>query len=495
MAFSYDGFSAVAKENINPIKFAEKSELLRIQDFLLEKLELTKIATDTPASSISDICSQLEGIMNNPDNVGVTSLLDKIANDLSGAISSSYNILKTTLYEEVSALGATMLSRYNEELRNVGAEVLISDSSKPSVDFNMLDWDQLKSPAYVAEVLTTIANLGIKDPVPNNNNSLYAINKLPLGGFTPIEFSPEVLTTITDGLSGILVSIDAIRVKDAFNIFIDRRRYIAYSKTLSSPSAEVASVLAETKLVKQVIKALEYLNMDISVETKGYLFENLKALRYTTHIIEFLLLTKKASTAGYLVVSRDLLNEEELKRFYVAGGTLEDIAYHLRMFYDKKALPLLGISTDTILEFKDKVDELVKAKNLEIKSMMRIIKHRASLAAIHETLNTYLKDVAEDIIPNKLSKMDFYRAYYPVITRIVDNFNTDKDNFEDVCYSFLINVWHKGSLVETLHSYLGMQFIKLAEEDKLGDAEQVAIADTISISTILAEYFHKHHTI
>lgn len=502
MPFSFPGFAALLEQYIDDLPdvvFSEDSEFAQIHQFISEKIQVA-IDPDTSVSdAINMIVDQIEAIMADPANNSRLADLDRAAGLLTQQVSGSFQQLRYNISDQVDALASEINEEFTKELRSQGAEILLGDQEEPSVDFGVIRWGTLSQGNYVNEVIENASAIaGLRDKKVSQTNWNYIKNKLPLQGFQPIDIHQDIFADFCDKVNNVVTTHNLEECTDVLRIFLKAQRFSGFCNNIGRKATgrpeDFSWLLDRVNLVKQVLKAVAIVPMDLSDETKAKLQDNVKLVRQGVSAAEFYLLVLKEKYQNSLILSPELLNGEVLTKFTNSGGTMADIAYHLRAYYDEVAVPMAGVDLNRVLEFKTRVNEIITSKNAQVKMKMTVIKAKAMNAAFHRILDNYLRTLPQEALPENHSPKSFYLDKYPQITKVMDQFQAQQDNVTDAVYRFVLAVWHDGQLVQTLFNYLGKEYVRLAERaDIKNDENTVAVADAYVVATLVGEYFAKRH--
>jgi len=495
MAFSFSGFQAMLIQSFPEIDikgFIDETEFNRIFQYLVEQIDI-QIDVDTPtAELVSAVVSQLESIMTDSEHIDITSLLDKAANSLTLEITGAYHKLRGPIHDTVSAMTEEAIGKYEQNLIDVGAEVLLDKVVAPSVDFNILRWGKLSRSGYTEEVYSDIrefTNLG--NPERTIANVVYATNRIPQMGFKDTTLNQDALDIIIDELNLSIPDRNREDIAEALPVFLKLRRYNGYCANIKSKPIEW--IVDRSIFITSIANALNAMSLDLSDDTIDIIKNNIQFVNTATRVAEYKSIMTMKDLKGSLIIGDNLLNESELKRFTDAGGTNEDIAYHLRALYEDKTIPRKGISTDTVLDFRDRVNRIIGSKHDAVRSKMHIIKLKALHQALKSVFDKHLREVPEEILPSGRTALEHYRINSKHISRIINMLTKDSDNIEDSIYAFLMEVDYPDTLVNTLYKYLGKEYGKLIDANDDPDTNIVALADVYVVATLLGEYFKCRH--
>lgn len=502
MGFSYTGFNALLKQQFTElpsVEFMESSAFSRVHQFFMEHLQLDLDSATTDEEIIDTVISQLEALMVNPNHVSTTTTLDLSAGKLTQEVSGAFNLLRHNVSDLVSSLSAEIGAAQGIELRRAGAEVLVSESAAPSTDFGVLQWGQLQTRLYVGEVIdATCRACDILNKEISPSNVVYALRKLPLPDFKEIDLNEDAKNDLLDKLTRVVTSSNRDEIAGVFSAVISGSEFNRHCNELKAWANETpdgySNVLSRTKLITQVVKGLATIPIDLATETMTSLTHNINLLRTANYIGEFYLIDIMMKREGILILSKNLLNGPEVAKLTAAGGSFADVAYHIRAGYEGREIPMTGISTARVLEFRENVNKTIAEQNANLMTKMKIVKSKAMNKAYHNVLNTYLLSLTPEVLPENISLKDFYQTHYPKIVNTLDRFRSKQDNVEDALYAFILQVWHNNSLVQTLYNYLGREYTKLAEsENGAADDSAVANVDAYVVSTLVGEYITKRH--
>jgi hypothetical protein len=490
------------KEELPEIKFLENSMFYQVCQFLANNIHLNISSQATEDEIIYEAMSQLETILQNPEYNEYVLELQKASNFLSRDVSKAFDILRRDIAEEVTALYEDIRLKTDDYLKKAGADVLTLDN-KPSTDFGVIKWDNLRNLSYVQNIFDVVKITTNLVPTPVTAMNINSIrNKIMQPGFQPIEISDEIKTNIVDAIDKMLTNRSSEEVKEAIDIFFLPIRYSTYCNTLSkymdrgnNIDENLIEISNRIALVNDIIRAIGNLQIDLSEETLGKLSNNVSKVKTTTTLGEyFTLYCKEVVYKNKLIINENMINGDELAKFSRTNGQLEDIAYYLRSFFSDKKVPVGGVTTDSVIESKAKVKEMIESQNIIIKSKAKMLMGKSLGSAYLHVMNDYLKNVDESRLPQGVSKDDYYKRNYSLVTRTMDSLHGKDNNVEDALYKFLLELNYSGTIIQSLYNYMGKEYPKLLQQyDSINEDSILNIVDNYVVSTLITEYLLKSH--
>lgn len=502
MAFSFKSFAVMLAEKFDDLPdifFAETSELGKIYQYIIEHIQIGTVEDMDLEDLVFMITSQIEALMADPKHIDELVKLDRAANLLTKEVSGAFQVLRYNVADLVGSLLDEVLKANDKELIAQGAEVLINDDTKPATDFGVINWGSLGQYNYINEVIEVCSGIAkLNNREISNININYLKNRIPLMGFVSIDLNDENFEMITDQLNKAISAYNIDDIKDAFRAFITPVRYTGFANNIKKKSVQINAddyswLFERVKIMKAIIKALDLLSIDLSEQTLSNLNNNKKLVHKLCYVAEFYLIFVKDKLKDSLILSKQLVNGDNLTKFENAGGTKFDISYHIRAFFEDRTIPMMGVPLNTVVEFREKVDAIITSKNDQVKMKMKMFKTKAMNKAFFNTLTSYLRSLTKEVIPEQYTVETFYGEKFPMIDRILNNFQYQTDNVEDALYKFVLHVWYDNTIIQTLYNYLGREYVKIAASSSENQEQDLVIADAYVVATLIGEYFTKRH--
>lgn len=507
MGQSYSGFEALMLQNVSSlpdIRISAKSGLINLFNELVGKVSLRLESDATDKEIVSETMSIIESMLNDPDYANLTADIQRAANALSKEVSQAFYTLRGPLHDQVSSISAEVRSRTDNNLRIQGAESLIAEDATPSVDFAIVNWGNLKNMAYATSILDTVnAMTGLKGYDIERGDLQYARKAMQKQeGFQIIELNKEIKDELIQLINKVVNSREIDELADTFEIFLSPSRFTGYCNNMHRYSGVTddlagacAWVLNRVELVRSVTKAINTIPLNLSDQTKESLFSNLKKIEAVATLGEyFLLYCRERMFKDKLILNSNMINNEELVKFRNQGGTVEDIAYYLRVFHKQAPVPFDGVATERILGRRQDVKEQIKQADGKLQMRKKIIMGKAVYGAYVDTLTSYLQNLGEEVLPEGVSAKDFFKENFFRVKYTAERLHGSDDNIEDALYTFLLDTWYDKTLVKTLFSYMGREYAKMIQQyDNLDEGDMIKLTDNLIVSSLVSEYLMRMH--
>jgi len=510
---SNETFSAMAflnRDKLNTsIEFKDSSELKRIADNIVTQIRVETDGNTNEQDIYADIVNQIDKAFYDSNNE-YSNVLFNMASEIGQEITDAFVYISGPLRDEVNSLSQKINEEMSVTLSRMGAETLLNDNVSPDVSFGLVYWKNNKSQEDIVDKATTATRMTIKELRKNNLPNMAIRAKEFVSKFKEVKLEENVHEMILGTLNKIVTGEEHSNIARTWNCLCNRINFAQLGNDVYNFLNDIKNISLAVKIkdeverISQVIKGVENLNLSpINTEVVEAINNNKQILSDLVSVTEYGLLLTKETYAGTLILTPTLLNGEVFDEFKKQGGTLADIAYYLRINYNinnplnekTKTLERYGIPMNVVLSGREKINKTIANDNINIKMNSKVVRTKALRTAYTHTLVSYFNNIPDTMIPERMTKSDFINRHQYLINRSINAFDVNENNLEDSLYYFLIELWHKETFVEVVHSYLNTECSKMVRLKEGQPLTQVDISKLNAkvISILLTEYLVKRH--
>jgi hypothetical protein len=516
MTISNETFSAMAflnKDKLNtPVAFREDSDLKRICDNISNEISVSVDSNTTEQDIYLDIVNQIDKSFYDKDS-NYSDILFNMASGVSQEITDAFCYISGTLRDEVSSLSEKINHEMTISLSKMGAETLLNDNVAPDVSFGLIYWQNGNSQKNIDNVVeraiqaTRMTNAGLRK---NNLPNMALRSKEFIIKFKEVKLENSVHEMIIGTLNKIVPSEEYSNVTRGWDCICNKMSFAQITNNVYEFLNDIKNISLAIKIkddierISQVIKGVENLNLSpIDTETTTAINNNKQILNDLISVTEYGLLLTKETYKDTLILTPTLLNGEVYDEFKKQNGTLTDIAYYLRVRHNinnplnEKVSPITkyGIPMSVVLESREQINNIIANDNVNIKMTAKVIRTKALRTAYSHVLTEYFNNIPDSLVPEHLTKNDFINRNRHLVNKSINAFDVTENNIEDSLYYFLIEMWHKNTFIEVVHSYLNTEckkMITLKEGDSLNRVD-ISKLNSKVVAILLTEYLSKKH--
>lgn len=513
MAFSTKTFAAISfvnKEHIikeGSCVFKENSELRRLQNDLANNLNLEIDDDSTEEEVIFSLIDKLGEIYEEEE---IEKDLFNMAGTISQEILQAFSTISGPIAEEVESLTEEVNAEMERYLKSTGSEALISDQVQPEVEFGILRWGDIKNDVYKNNIINrAVAVSGVGGTEARKNALPTMSTKVTQKKITPVTLHKDITSDIVEKLNNIVVAEDYSTLEECWNMIVipgyfdQYRTQVAKYLSDSNDIKKAALVKETTFSIRNFLRGYDNLRFSFSEDTIKTLNNNKQQLMDICDMAEYGLIITREQFKNTLVLSPSLLNEDGLTSFKSAGGTIADIAYHLRINYhinnplvdEEMKFPFMGIGSEVILNQRSSINSAIARDNANIQASSKVLKNKAMRTAYRYVLTGYFNQIPETRLPEGVSKEWFVSQKKGYIEHSINGFDVNSDNIEDSLYKFIMGLWYEGTFVNIVYGYLGKEAKKLMQT-KEGEGvsdQEITELNTRVVAILVTDYIKRVH--
>lgn len=428
--------------------------------------------------------------------------LNRLSATMAQQISAVMSTIKNDVFGEVTALTEQVNTERDRLLKEQGAEVLINDIDNAEPDTSglmVLTWDSIDlpgNPKSITEKLHELGNVRSTDPSRSNLEFIVAARPIRVENITLNEAAREKIVTMINDKAGKLNAELGVQL---LNVLCSQStlnsNLVEIRDMLGSTQKNVGSICGffETFIITMLpwVEKFQRFNLDLSEETTEQFERNLDEIKFHIECMAYYMNVMRDTLKDQLLLDKQIVNNDQVNEFKEKGGTLVDIVKYQRAFYSEMELPVEGIRTDTILDRRDEAAKMVQNRNISLRARMAVIRNEALSSAVRYVLMNYIKDSKESRKPEEESDDDYFKYRIHMIDGAVYDVLDRDGNIEDALYTFIIRAWHSKTILMSVYKKLRTELIRLAEDTDNVDEQELALADGMVVSEIVADFLIK----
>ena len=203
-----------------------------------------------------------------------------------------------------------------------------------------------------------------------------------------------------------------------------------------------------------------------------------------------------------LVIGPELINGEQFDEFQKKGGMLEDIANHLRLYYNNNEHDIFksrvssaaisggGIKTKQMLislpSDRQKISELTAEVTTQLLATRQSCTRRAFELIVKQHIAEYRNH--PELIPDGFNPPQFMNFATTNLQQALSVLSrNDQANIEDALYSYYLTTFHKNTLVSTIYYGMGAEVIKQLSASE-NNEDVTSTVHAAVMSDLLAKY-------
>lgn len=464
----------------------------------LPQSNMTDKAMETEVAN--QVFAAYDKLKENPELGQYFSPLSKLANDLGVTIVNVFGILRTGVKPEVDALRESVLGRTTEILEQENYDVLVSPNATLSTDFFIVNWDELVNKQGGISVVTDAMREYLKGySTMASINDLRILISSQILTIRPFSINTDTAGDILDRVKNRLNDdVQKASVDTIFDLITDKYSFdklvtnILGRAVASNEYGQILnSAIALLSDLYPVYEVFRTTPLDVTDEVLCDIQDNLTVLGKFFMSVAYLLLVMRQHFSTALVVSDRMLNNDNLQTFGTDGGTMEDVAKYMRVFYETKNIPVPfnGIPGSEIIEMRERATEAYNQLTQTHLMQASTIRHSIMTRAIRDILSDYIRSADVSRLPAQMSIEDFYRVKQHLVQDASNRLDISEDHhLDNILYDFVLSLWYEGTMVKTAHSLFGTEIVRQMEATTELDNETLALVDARVAAAICANF-------
>ena len=430
---------------------------------------------------------QYESLKKCPEHTMYFRAFDTLANNIGTGIINTFNILSSSVKPTVDILLKDIREKAAEELRK---NEVVDENNEITVTYETADWKEVFEQFGGEEEVVRAFKEAFKF-----TPSLSPVDiKLAAGDrrfrfeSLPFEISEELtksLQSMSSERAALLVTGGRFFINELMNPVL-----LAFSKGMyRSLFMLVKNILAS----KAELENIDVSRLNVLDHAREAIAERIKTIEEAFLVCAYaaLIARDRLLKNQVIVLEHGLLNGDVTADMNAAEISEEDITKFVRIQYlaKNRELPSTGIRLQDIVDTKVVTNEQFESDSAARTLRLSKANYDATAKAAEEVLTEYLRMTDASLLPANVSGEMFAKMHAAEVRRAVHRIDTSSDeNLENVLYSFVIDLWHKGTTVETAHKLFGEAVIKQMSINNGIDEKDADLIDVSVAAAIAAEF-------
>ena len=465
--------------------------LLSIKSIYLENNATDKEKVITILDAIKD------NITDKSNSKCLKELIDFCINIASG-FKEAYSVINKDIKEVIENLTESIKKETNNRFkRNNLGNFLNDDLSITSDHLEFFDWDGIKSPSVILDILSKVSNTTkiIGNDI-NKVNFDIIVNDIVKHSQTFINIDKETISAIINTKNKKILSSEFI------DIFINKDIYRKTFKTFQSELKDIKNIKDYIKNI--TLKSLEIKRFINSIPKYKDVITNTiyKDLENNSKIILHSVLCCQACAAFYketlfkdsILINKTLINNPIFKKQKKNNITKDVLASYIRAFYLEKPVPMSGINISQINT------SLIKNKLLEVNASLSSKKKIYRKQFLSTSFNKVMLDSFEDLYNTfndkyvSIKKDQAFKEFKNKVHFYQDRLYGDFGSVEKAIYETIIEIYFEDTLIDHIYDIFSDKLSVLL--DQKGEIDNDVITHlNLDVATDLITTFLKDNFI
>lgn len=450
------------------------ASLEMIVNQVLHKVDTSKL--DTPEQLVAEVIKQYNALKRDPSSELLFDDVNRTVNAFADRLNASYNELTEQVYPQMQELKTQIKERTEKLLQENNLAELVDPANKDTHKLSFLDWDKVidlqggnESLAYVYKSINgTEANFTPSSVRTALNSKHYQIENLELNSESLFDIKKRYKAAIGDKYA---LEIDKLigymTSTYEFNKLVGTIEHLNNSNDIEKDIKATCKFVNELSGMVDVAKTTA---INVSSITEDKIRSNLGKLSDTLSLAAYALATTRRTYRDALIISRDMINSDNLDEFKLQGGRLEDIDNYLQVTPE---IPFGGVKGQEVLADKERDAKLVAQKHSDSFKQADALKSKYRYLAAQEVMKEYLERTPDKDLPEGVKIGEFVQSNESFVNSTLKGLDLTGDtNLESTIYNVILGVHYPNNLVERLHRMLGESFVshvnvseKMTEQD------------------------------
>ena len=444
------------------------------------------------------VMHQYDELKTCPQHTAVFSTLNKIASSIGDNISSVFQVLQTSVQPEVESLRDQIDEKTKALIREDGTNVALLQDASLNTNFNTISFTNTLDEFGGAEEISRAFHDTTGYEATNNINDLLAgINILQLR-IDEVALGDEAIADIVSRVKEKVESrYSEEQIKELLSILTVSYDFQAFvAQHLSSVfHARLCNVLCDNiacvKTFEPLIETFRSTPFNLPDELLDQIHANIEVLNKVIVLMKYSILVFDKIFSNTLIINETTLHQENMNAFLEAGGTKDDIAKFIFVYYTTKHLmvPDTGIAKDEVQQYKDKVEEEFASLNTSYQINADSLRRATLVRAARDVLQEYLLNTEVTRLPEGVSPEQFAQDHKYLVDKCVNNLDVREDSHLENClFTFIIELWHDHSVVRAAHELFGAETLRQLEVNPDLSDDQLQLIDA-RVAAALASKF------
>ena len=482
------------------------AEFSQAVDCLGDRMELSLPGNLPEAAELSTVVTQIldkyNALRDCPEHTRYFTAIYTVANNLGERIANVFQILKSSVQPEVEDLKEQIVNKSEEIMRENGTNVSLLHEPELIKEFTQFDSDAVfNSFGGVQFILDEYKALTGTDADMSISTITYGLS-IVRPNIVTVQMTDEARVDCLERLkkmyynegTGEAIEEDITRT---FNMVTDNYAgaeliSFLHSTTVRNDFAhDLWTAIGYTKSILPILEVVRKTPFNLPEEHINQIHANIDTLMKVFALMQMAIVVLAHMFENAVLIDERTVCEQNYQKYLEEGGTKEDLAKFLFVFYTSKNFPLpnTGVSAEEIKASKATVETEFSALNTSIELNANFLRRSTIVAAAKDVLTSYIASVSEDRLPEGMSPETFAQEKKYLIQRCLNSIDVDENNHLENClFSFVIDLWHEGTIVQTAHKLFGQETMRQLNISNDLSEEQLTLVDA-RVATELAASF------
>ena len=485
---------------------SDLAEFSQAVDCLGDRMELSipgNLTAEAEESvAITQVLDKYNALRDCPEHARYFSTIHAVASNLGERISNVFQILKSSVQPEVEDLKEQILAKSEDIMRENGTNVSLLQELELVKEFNQFDPDAVfNSFGGVQFVMDEYKALTGTEATLNISALTYGLSVIR-PTITTVQMTDEAKADCLERLlkmyanegTGAAIEDD---VKKTFEMVTDNYAgaeliSFLHGVTVRNDFArDLQTAIGYTKSILPILEIVRKTPFNLPEEHVNQIHANIDTLMKVFSLMQLAIVILAYMFKDAVLIDEHTVCEQNYQKYLEQGGTKDDLAKFLFVFYTSKNIPLpnTGVSAEEIQAAKETANTEFSALNTSIELNANSLRRSTIVAAAKDILMAHIEGVSEDRLPEGMSVDTFVQDKKYLVQRCLNSIDVDENNHLENClFSFVIDLWHEGTIVQTAHNLFGQETMKqLNISNDLSD-EQLTLIDARVASELAASF-------
>lgn len=448
------------------------------------------------------VMHQYDELKTCPQHTAVFASLNKISSAIGDNIASVFQVLQTSVQPEVEALRDQINEKTSELIRQDGTNVALLQDSAINANFNTVSFANTIDAFGGAAELSRAFHDTTGYEATNNINDLFAGVSILQLRITEVGLGEEAIEDIVKRVKEKVESrysedqikdlVSLVTVSYNFQSFVAQHlASIAHANLCNILLDNIATVTS----LEPLIETLRSTPLNLPDEILDQIHANIETLNKAIVLMKYSVLIFDSIFKNTLILNASTLHQENMNAFLEAGGTKDDIAKFIFVYYTTKNLviPDTGISKDEVQSYKSQVDQEFASLNTSYQINADALRRSTLVRAANDVLTDYLNNTEATRLPEGVSAEQFAKDHKYLVDKCINNLDVREDSHLENClFTFIIELWHDNTVVHAAHELFGAETLRQLEVNPNLTEDQLRLIDARVAAALAAEFVAKN---
>lgn len=447
---------------------------------------------------ISEIARVYDNMKSDPAMTMCFNEISSLANKIGVGVAQVFNLLSQDIHPTVENLMQQIDTRMQQVLKESGVAIKSNPTNNLRTDFETMQWDDYINRAggeeLICEKFKDITNYGANRSM-NDLRTVLTTRNLKMD---KLELDPEASADIINRVNEkVTTENEKMMVSRVFTLLTDPYEFsklvhetvgvMSESNNITEALRRTMKTLTTMAPIAEVFRKTPFDLVD-HVDTK--VRNNVDTVLKLMDTLNYSIVVARNHYKNALLISRDLVNGDNVTGYYDKGGNLERLAKYVHLMHTRedRPVPYFGVKASTILGLENLEDKFTQLTQKELSQNSQTM-HHATLVAARDVMNAYLESTPAERIPEAMSREAFVKFRRPLIESELNHWDMTKDaNLESVMYDFVIDTHYAGTAVKMVHEMMGKEVIRQLRVTSELNENNLAIVDATVAARMVTKF-------